>query len=142
MTRLEALKKIAERDGGVLTPSAVINEARDENSPLHNSFTWDDTEAAKKWRVHEAQWLIRSFKIEVESHGKKLESPVFIGVSTDRENESPDNPYRLARDVANDEDLMTTAENDALDQLKALKRRYEYLKRLKDVWDAIDAVPV
>lgn len=139
MTRLEALKKIAERDGGVLTPAAVIEDARPESSPLHGSFTWDDTVAAGKYRIIEAQRLIRSFTVEVVDRGRKYESPVFIGVSSDRDDAAENNPYRMARDVAENENLLAVAERDALDQLKALKARYEHLKRLKAVWDAIDA---
>lgn len=139
MTQLEALKAIAARDGGKLCPAAVVEAARDEDSPLHGAFCWDDTEAARLYRLDQAQRLIRSFRVEIEDCGKKCEVPVFIGISTDREGAKSDNPYRLAVDVANDADLLAIAENDALEQLRGLRNRYNHLKRLGDIWAAIDA---
>ena len=78
MTQLEALKEIAKRDGGLLRPAAVVDAARDEKSPLHGAFEWDDTEAAQKYRLLQAQSLIRSFKVEIERNGQTHTVPVFI----------------------------------------------------------------
>lgn len=44
---------------GVLTQEIVVEEASDPTHPLHHRFTWDDTEAAHKWRLHEAGNLLR-----------------------------------------------------------------------------------
>lgn len=139
MTQLEALKSIAERNGGLLRPQAVVDEARDEKSPLHSAFTWDDTEAARLYRLDQAQRLIRSFRVEVEDDGKVMEMPVFIGISTDRTGGKDDNPYRLAESVAKCPDLMAIAERDAMEQLKGLRNRYAHIKRLGDIWGAIDS---
>ena len=99
MTQLEALKEIAKRDGGLLRPAAVVDAARDEKSPLHGAFEWDDTEAAQKYRLLQAQSLIRSFKVEIERNGQTHTVPVFVGVSTDRTGDKANNPYRLLEQV-------------------------------------------
>lgn len=138
MTQLEALKEIARRDGGLLRPAAVVDAARDEKSPLHGAFEWDDTEAAQKYRLLQAQSLIRSFKVEIERNGQTHTVPVFIGVSTDRTGEKSDNPYRLLEQVAERPDLMAVAVRDALDQLEAVRNRYAHLQELSDVWTAVD----
>lgn len=138
MTQLEALKEIAARDGGFLRPQAVVDAARDRDSPLHGAFCWNDTEAAKRYRILQAQQLIRSFRVTVENNGAKYDMPVFVGVSTDRTGGKCDNPYRLASDVAKDTDLLAVAENDALEQLRGIKARYDHLKRLGDIWATID----
>jgi len=141
MTQLEALKAIAARNNGLLRPADVVEEARDENSPLHSAFCWDDSEAARLFRLDQAQRLIRKFKVVVEeSKGKVVEVPVFIGVSSDRTSTKDENPYRLATDVAKDKNLLAVAENDALEQLKALKNRYNYLKKFQQLWDLIDSL--
>ena len=141
MTQLEAMKEIAKRGGGVITPAAVIRAARNPKHVLHGAFTWDDTEAAKKWRVLEAQRLIRRFTIEtVADNGETVTHPVFIGVSSDRDGASENNPYRLAEDVAKNEDLLAIAEKDALDQLKAIESRFRHLTRLGKIWAAIDEI--
>ena len=139
MTQCEALMLIARRGGGVLTPADVIEDARNPESVLHGAFTWDDTEAAEKWRVHEAQQLIRKFRIcRTSESGETVEHPVFIGLSVDRESSARDNPYRIADDVAKDVDLMKVAVDDALNELNAVKARHFHLKRLSRVWDAIE----
>ena len=86
----------------------------------------------------QAQQLIRSFRVTVEDNGAKYETPVFVGVSTDRTGEKCENPYRLAEDVAKSADLQAVAEADALEQLRPVKARYDHLKRLGDIWAAID----
>jgi hypothetical protein len=48
---------------GLLTPENVVRAAEHPEHPLHNRFTWDNTEAAAKWRLAEAANLIRSVKI-------------------------------------------------------------------------------
>ena len=47
----QELERIARSaPDGVLTPSAVVESARDEGSPLHDKFEWDDGVAAEAWR--------------------------------------------------------------------------------------------
>jgi hypothetical protein len=46
-----------------LTPQLVVRLAENESHPLHSRFEWDDTEAAVKYREHQAGELIRSVKI-------------------------------------------------------------------------------
>lgn len=139
MTQLEALKEIAKRDGGLLRPQAVVDAARPEDSPLHGAFCWDDTEAARLYRLDQAQRLIRRFTIEIESDGEQVDVPVFINVSSDRTGAKDENPYRLTEDVVKCEDLLAVAEKDALEQLRGIRNRYQNIKRLGDVWASIDA---
>jgi hypothetical protein len=138
MTQLEALKEIARRGGGLLRPAAVVEAAKDEESPLHGAFEWDDGEAAQKYRLLQAQTLIRSFKVEIERNGQTHTVPVFIGISTDRTGEKSDNPYRLLEQVTKKPDLMKIAVQDALAQLDALRNKYAHLQELADVWAAVD----
>ena len=139
MTQLEALKEIAKRDGGFLRPQAVVDAARSEDSPLHGAFCWDDTEAARLYRLDQAQRLIRVFHLKMDTDNGKTEVPVFINLSCDREGAKDMNPYRLTEDVMKCQDLLAVAEKDALEQLKGIRDRYQHIKRLGDVWSAIDA---
>jgi hypothetical protein len=76
----DALAKVATEDG-MLKPEAVVNAARDEASPLHPCFTWDDSKAAEKQRLHEARLLIKCVRIECpETHRSE---PVYLSVRTD-----------------------------------------------------------
>ena len=138
MTQIEALKAIADRNGGTVTPREVVDEARPEDSPLHGAFEWDDGAAAEKYRLEQAQRLIRSFRVIVGDGAKTVEVPAFIGVSIDRTEGKADNPYRLAEVVMRTPDLVSCAVEDALGQLNALRERYKSRSDLGEVWEAID----
>jgi hypothetical protein len=45
------------REQGRSTPGDIVEDARPEGSTLHDAFTWDDGEAAEKFRLQEARHL-------------------------------------------------------------------------------------
>jgi len=51
--------ELIRRTHGELRPEAVLEDARNPNSPLHDYFTWDDKEAADQLRLLQARALIR-----------------------------------------------------------------------------------
>jgi len=54
---------------GELTPQIVVDEARPEGSPLHSRFDWNDQIAGEKYRLVQAQQLIRAVRIEYIARG-------------------------------------------------------------------------
>lgn len=64
MSAKDELERLYVRDG-FLTPQQVLQEATSANSPLHSHFEWDDTEAARKFRLDQARGLIRSCKVTI-----------------------------------------------------------------------------
>ena len=56
---INELKRLAAKNRGLFLPEAVVEAAKPETSPLHSQFTWDNTEAAKKYRIWEARRLQR-----------------------------------------------------------------------------------
>jgi hypothetical protein len=51
---------------GTLTPEVVVEEAADPHHPLHHRFEWNDTEAAVRYRLLQAQQLLRvKYKTDV-----------------------------------------------------------------------------
>lgn len=63
---VERLKQLSKLGGGTLTPTAVLDDARSPNSPLHDYFEWNDDVAAEKYRLDQARRLIRSVRVEIE----------------------------------------------------------------------------
>lgn len=61
---IEALK-VLENQAGVLRPDDVVEAARNPESPLHDQFEWDDTEAANKYRTDQARTLIRAVRVHM-----------------------------------------------------------------------------
>lgn len=72
------LERIRARNKGILTPDDVVMDARDESSPLHAFFTWDDTEAAHQFRLDQARTLIRNVKVEVTTTTNRVAAPYYI----------------------------------------------------------------
>jgi len=55
------ISRIYERDGTV-SAQALVDEGRDESSPLHGFFEWRDEVAAEKYRLTQAYQMIQATK--------------------------------------------------------------------------------
>ena len=58
----------ANPKGGV-TARDIVKYATPTDSPLHDSFTWNDKEAGDRYRLWQARQLLSSVTIEVDSKG-------------------------------------------------------------------------
>lgn len=56
----EHLEMLRKQHQNELLPEDVVADARNDNSPLHPLFLWDDTAAAEQYRLSQARTLIRS----------------------------------------------------------------------------------
>lgn len=63
---------------GRLTPTLVVEEASAPDHPLHTRFEWDDTAAGARYRLIQAQGLIRSVRVTVEQQPDNGPAPVRI----------------------------------------------------------------
>jgi len=61
----EELDRIREVSGS-LTAEGTVKAAEKPTSPLHDLFVWDNTEAARLYRLVQARTLIRSVTVVVE----------------------------------------------------------------------------
>ena len=73
----KALQQIAGKNKR-LTNEDVIRAAENPAHPLHGHFTWDDTEAARKYRIIEAEELIRSVRVEILIDSIRMVVPVYV----------------------------------------------------------------
>ena len=71
---------------GLLTADRVVAHARNPKSALHKGFTWADTAAAQKWRLWEAQRIIKALVYTEETREGPIEVRVFSNVHQDPEN--------------------------------------------------------
>ena len=55
--------EIQQRDNEI-TPPALVEAARDKQSPLHPFFEWNDGEAAEQYRLYQARTLIRAIVVQ------------------------------------------------------------------------------
>lgn len=131
---LHALEKIYERDGD-LQVRAVVEEARDENSPLHGEFTWEDDEAAERWREVEARNLIRRFKLEIVREDRVIGVNRYTSVEVGNSR-----AYRRTEDVAADENFREAYRRRVIAQLEQFADKLRAFEEFSSVVVAIEAV--
>ena len=127
------LRGLAAKNGGMLVPASVVEFARDPSTALHSQFTWDDTDAAEAWRLHEARNIIRVHVTVLHADSEPVR--VFTSLRSDRDSNAG---YRLTVDVLSNDELRAQMLADAKAELQATKRKYHNLQELTSVWDAIE----
>jgi hypothetical protein len=75
---LDRLRELADANGGRLKPQDVVDDARDEASPLHAYFTWDVEKAAAERWLDQARTLIRSVEVTFRTDITVVRAPYFV----------------------------------------------------------------
>jgi hypothetical protein len=99
-TKIVAELAALEAEHGVITAQAVVDRARDPDSPMHAHFEWDDTVAAERHREDQARALIRSVQIEITRREITFTVPKYISDPT-----SPEHGYRDIAKLRTDPDV-------------------------------------
>lgn len=126
----EELERIYKRDGSV-EPETVVLESKDEKAPLHKCFEWDDKKAAHKYRVHQAQGIIRALVSVNETPSKPKGVRAFVSVESE---------YQPIKVVMSDEKKRAFLLQSALCELKSFQTKYSDLQELASVFAAIKEV--
>ena len=151
----DELNEIKEKNDGLLIPVMVVDYARNKDTFLHEKFTWDDSEAAEKYRIWQARQIISLElvivrqnpggeallvnSLEVEGHVKDKTVRAFVSLPLDRYSEDHQG-YRSVGDVMNDKDLREQLLESAKKDMSVFRRKYWMLERLARVFMAMDAV--
>jgi hypothetical protein len=135
--RLAELKALADQNGGVLQPAVVVEQARNPASALHDAFIWDDTEAARKYRLEQARQLIR-VTVEIISDGKQDRTvTAFVAVRQERYEEGG---YRHLPSLMKSQEGRQSVLDTALWELRAFEAKYAGLAELAEVFAAVRKV--
>lgn len=134
------LEYVRRESGGLLRPEDVLSFAeKNPESALYSQFEWDDTEAAKGFRLAQARAVIRvAVIVDPASSDEKIRA--YVSLSTDRATKSG---YRAFVEVLDDEILRQQLLLDALTELKKFQNKYDKLRQLTElhpVFSAIDQV--
>ncbi len=127
------LQELAAKNDGILLPEEVVQAARPEHSILHKYFDWEDSEAADKWRLHQARNLIRVVVHYLPGREKEEPTKVFVSLSSDRE----ESGYRRMIDVMDDKGHRAMLLSDAFEEMNLFRRKYGHLRELADVVEAM-----
>lgn len=121
--------------GDEVKPEMLVQYAADNpDSEVHKCFTWDNDEAADKWRLHEAREIIKSLTIRVETVERK-EQPIRMFFRT-----STTSGYKETVRIYQNDDEMEGMLRLAKAELIAFENKYRVLsnrEELKAVFSAI-----
>lgn len=131
-TELERIR--AMNPDGLLKPEDVEREARDKNNPLHPLLLWDDSEAARKYRLIQVRWLIKDVIViggrttyKPGTHDA-TDVPVYVSLGNDRK---ADGGYRVLAEVVNSDELRAQLLADAEREMEFYATRYRTLAELQ-----------
>lgn len=114
------LAEITQQADGVLTPQAVVAEARNRASPLHGWFVWDDTAAAEAYRLIQARALITSVKIVVTTEHSTVQTVAYV---RNPDAEHLDSGYVTVRSLRDDKQRARAAIIQEFARVAAIMRR-------------------
>lgn len=124
------LTRIYEKNNR-LDPSEIVEESRSTSAPLHPCFEWDDQKAAEKYRESQASCIIRSIVTIQEKSKHPQEIRAFVHVQ---------NTYKPIHVVINSEEQMAELLRSALLELEAFRKKYNSIKELAPVFDAMKEI--
>lgn len=133
---IEALQRIAKDDeDGLIQPPAVVEAAKDPDSPLHQFFEWDDTEAALQFRLEQARKLITRVRIRIEEP-----ESLMWNVRIKQSDGSERRGYVTTARAKADPDLYTQVIEDAKRAILAYRNRLSAFPAAKELVAQLDQV--
>lgn len=116
----------------IINASDVVAWAQKHpKSALHTCFEWDDATAGAEHRLWQARRLIALHIVTVEGERKT------VSLSVDR---AKGGGYRQIEDVVRVPDLRERMLQDAMNELRRVRSKYEQLTELASVFKEIDKV--
>lgn len=113
------IKRLEKKHGGA-TPTAIVDEARPDDSPIHPWFEWDDSAAAEKYRQEQARSMVQQIVVvcESEGEGEPIECRAFVTVK-----EGNCRHYASTARVLGDDELRQQVINDVLSDISHCKSK-------------------
>jgi hypothetical protein len=130
-----ALLQIGKADeDGIIQPETVVATAADPSSPLHQHFTWDETEAAYQFRLVQARSLIRRVSVV----RRPVPGPDFVNVTVRRSDGEPRRGYVPTDRAAAEPDLYAQIIEDAHRGLNAYRNRLSAFEQAHEIVAKLD----
>jgi hypothetical protein len=117
---------------GALTPTVVVEAARDEESPLHAGFEWDDGVAAEQFRLSQARKIVISIRCNNHSPANQ-KVPYFVSVRTPEAGRS----YVPTSEAMSDDQLRFRVMNEIRTFIESLERKYSNFSTIAELIDAM-----
>lgn len=136
-TAADAIRDLAKKHGSI-TAEIVVKAASKKTSPLHPHFDWDDTVAARKWRLEQASSLIRKINVQyIVGEERTVSVRAFHNVTDDEEPGGFYVPIDTALSVESYRDqLLSNCKRD----MAAFRAKYAALSEVASVIEAMGSV--
>jgi hypothetical protein len=115
----------------------IIEDAKKEDSPLHDAFEWDDEMAAESYRKHQAQILLCDIEVKIINPRSEEEEyirafhPIKVITSYGGNGQAPETgrTWTTTYRILNDEELHAQLIDKAWRELESWQMRYrQYLE--------------
>ncbi len=138
----DAVKELAEKHGGIITPEILIDAAKRKSSPLHQFFEWDDTAAARQFRLIQAANLIRRIKVTVQTAAETtIRIRAFANVRGDADSGDADSAkgfYVPIQDALKNVDWRAQVIAQCKRDVQAFKQKYAVMREASQIIDAME----
>lgn len=121
-----------EKRYGEVTRETFLESARPADSPMHCLFEWDDTVAAEKYRLYQANVIIASLRVTITE--EKKEPVILRGYVQDRKTSSG---YLNIERAMTEQDKRKRVLEQAKRELKWFVEKYAAFEELAKIMAAI-----
>lgn len=130
----ELMERLSATSEG-LTARTLLEANRAEGTPLHDDYEWVDEVAAENWRLQQSNHFLNCITTVIvdTKTGEEVECRA-VHITTESHKYEP-----LAL-ILQDRDKYQTLLSNAKAELETFKRKYNTLKELTPVFEAIDEI--
>jgi len=139
-TAYQEIEKVRAAFGGDIAAEHVVKAASDSANPLHGIFEWDDSEAARQHRLTQARTLMRSIEVVYEEPERRPHRVYEVSHAAKRGDKQDATTYRTVEELMTDPASRDRLIGDAIKQAMAFRRRFQALRELQLIFEAIDKV--
>lgn len=135
----EQMEMLAESEEG-LTAESLLEANKPKNAPLHNEYEWSNAKAALAWRLQQSRHLMNSIvTVQVEeSQTEEQTEPTIVRAFFPTGQKLYEPLHVIVKEQSKYEKLLETAYRE----LRSFKKKYETLKELHPVFDAMEGIGV
>ena len=115
--------------GEDVSPEQIVEYARKPNAELHRCFTWNDAEAANKYRIYEARQVVCNLIVHKENGDKQEPTPIRLFHKIENGH------YKPLTLIVQNEDEYELLLRQCKEALESLKRKYSSLSEYQEICD-------
>ena len=132
-------QKVAEEIseiGEEARPEQIVDRAKSEDTELHKCFEWDDTEAARKFRLHQARQIVGCLVFTV------VEKPIEHQEIRFFQKPKVESGYKQTQKIMCNPDEYHSLILRMKADFQSFKNKYVVLQELKALWDTFDSLKI